>query len=305
MKTILVTGGFGLVGSAIKDLDVTEYNIIYLNSMMCDLKNYQSTKVLFEHVRPHYVIHLAACVGGLYKNMNNPASMYYDNILINTNVLHCAYLTGVERLVACLSTCIFPDAVRYPISEKSLHDGPPHHSNESYAYAKRMLEVQCKAYRKEYNCNFVCVIPTNVYGPRDNYNLEDAHVIPALIHRCYLAKQNGTDFIVRGTGKPLRQFIYSMDLAKLIMFVLKSNVTDSIILSPSDEWSIGDVAKQIATSFNVDNLIFDRSYSDGQYCKTADNSKLKSLIDFEFTDLKEGLAKTIDHFIKNYHLLRK
>jgi len=315
LKTVLVTGGSGLVGSAIRGLSKDDfdenilYNFIYLNSKMCDLKSFDETKKLFELILPNYVIHLAACVGGLYKNLNNPATMYTDNILINTNVLECARLTGVEKLVACLSTCIFPDKVDYPIHESSLHDGPPHPSNESYAYAKRMLEVQCRAYNKQYNCNFICVIPTNVYGPNDNYNLEDSHVIPALIHRCYLAKQNGLDFIVRGTGKPLRQFIYSMDLAKLIIIVLQSTIKESIILSPSNEYTIEQVSKMISSKFGM-NSILDNSSSDGQYRKTSDNSKLNTLlnynkIDFKFTDLEIGLSQTIDYFIEHYELLRK
>ena len=310
MKTILVTGGSGLVGSAIKQCILPGYSFIFLNSTVCDLRNFEETKKYFESCTPNYVIHLAACVGGLYKNMNNPATMYLENIQINTNVLHCSYLVGVEKLVACLSTCIFPDKTEYPIHEESLHDGPPHPSNECYAYAKRMLDVQCKAYRTQYLCNFVCVIPTNVYGKHDNYNLEDAHVIPALIHQAYLAKINNKEFVVRGTGKPLRQFIYSMDLAKLILIVLENPVEGTIILSPSTEYSIADVAKAIAKKFKIKKVVYDNLFSDGQYRKTADTTKLNTLlnakqINFSFTDLHKGLSETIDYFIEHYETVRK
>ena len=214
--------------------------------------------------------------------MNFKLDMLEKNLLINYNVLRCCHLMEVKKVISCLSTCIFPDKTTYPINEKMLHDGPPHNSNDAYAYAKRMLEIHSKAYQQQHNENFICVIPTNIYGPHDNYSLEDGHVIPALIHRCYLAKQNNEKFVVRGTGKPLRQFIYSDDLARLIMKVLEEyDDNESIILSvgEKDEVSIGDVARAIARAYDYEHMMeFDPSYSDGQYKKTADNSKLMNFI---------------------------
>ena len=191
-----------------------------------------------------------------------------------------------------------------------LHNGPPHHSNDAYAYAKRMLEVQSKAYQEQYNKNFICVIPTNIYGPFDNFSLEDGHVIPALIHRCYLNKKNNEKFIVRGTGKPLRQFIYSEDLAKLIMWsLIDYHDKSSIILSVNekDEISIENIARIIARSYDYENnIVFDDSYSDGQYKKTADNQKLMNLIkNFDFTKIEDGIKNNVDWFIKNYDTCRK
>ena len=191
-----------------------------------------------------------------------------------------------------------------------LHNGPPHSSNDAYAYAKRMLEVQSKAYQEQYKDNFVCVIPTNIYGENDNYSLEDGHVIPALIHKCYLSKQNNEKFVVRGTGKPLRQFIYATDLAKLMLWVLESyDEKDSIILSVSEEeeMSIGDVARLVAKEFDYEHMMtFDDSYSDGQFKKTADNSKLMSLYsDFKFTNMEEGMRNSVKWFIDHYDICRK
>jgi GDP-L-fucose synthase len=310
---ILVTGGTGLVGSAIKKLqdNYPNYDICVTNSRECDLTDLSLTDNYFYHVKPDFVIHLAACVGGLFKNMNYKVDMLEKNVAINMNVLKCSHKYRVKKVVSCLSTCIFPDKTTYPINETMLHNGPPHHSNDAYAYAKRMLEVQSKAYREQYGCNFVCVIPTNIYGPNDNFSLEDGHVIPALIHRCFLNKKNNEDFIVRGSGKPLRQFIYSEDLAQLIMWVLKNyNEKDSIILSvdEEDEVSIGDVASLIAKEFDYEKrMVYDSSFSDGQYKKTADNSKLKSLMSekYEFTGIKEGIKKTIKWFQENYEKCRK
>ena len=312
MKSILVTGGTGLVGNAIKSIShkFNNYEFIFISSKDYNLSIMEDTIKMFELYKPNFVIHLAACVGGLYKNMNNKVEMLEKNLMINYNVVKCAHDYKVEKLVASLSTCIFPNKVSYPINESMLHEGPPHHSNDSYAYAKRMLETHCKAYRENYGDNFICYIPTNIYGPHDNFNLEDGHVLPSLIYKCYLAKKNNIEFIVRGSGKPLRQFIYSEDLSILIMWILENyNDKESIILSvpESDEVTIQHIAKIIAKSFDYeDMLMFDKNFSDGQYKKTANNMKLMNLInDFKFTDITKGIEKTVEFFISNYETLRK
>ena len=309
---VLVTGGTGLVGSALKSIsgDYDDYTFFFLSSKDCDLTNYEKTLNLFQRIRPDFVIHLAANVGGLFKNMNQKVQMYEVNTLINLNVLKCAHEVGVKKCISCLSTCIFPDKTEYPIDETMLHNGAPHSSNDCYAYAKRMLEVHSKAYKEQYGDNFVCVIPTNIYGPADNFSLEDGHVIPALIHKCYLAKEKGEDFVVRGSGSPLRQFIYSTDLAKLMMWVLEKYEEDgSIILSvgEKDEVSIKDVAMEIGRAFDYeDRIVFDTTFSDGQYKKTADNHKLMNLIgDFEFIGIEEGIKRSVKWFVENYESCRK
>lgn len=311
MNTILVTGGFGLVGAALQliSANYSNYNFFFMSSKDCDLADWNQTIDYFNKIKPTYVIHLAACVGGLFKNMKYKVDMLEKNILINSNVLKASHQVQVKKLISCLSTCIFPDKTTYPINETMLHDGPPHYSNDAYAYAKRLLEVHTKAYQEQYNDNFICVIPTNIYGPNDNYNLEDAHVIPALIHKCYIAKKNNEPFVICGSGTPLRQFIYSEDLAILFMRVLEQYYDkDSIILSVSekDEVSIKDMALLIAKKFNYNNITFDTSKPDGQYKKTADNAKLISLIgDFNFTTIDNGISKSIDWFIQNYDACRK
>ncbi len=309
---ILVTGGTGLVGQAIKKIsrDHQTHTFQFLSSQNCDLTVFADTLEYFQELRPDYVIHLAACVGGLFKNMNFKVDMLEKNLLINYNVLKCCHLTEVKKCISCLSTCIFPDKTSYPINEQMLHNGPPHTSNDAYAYAKRILEVQSRAYQEQYGSQFTCVIPTNIYGPYDNFHLEDAHVIPALIHKCYLAKQKGQPFVVRGTGSPRRQFIYSEDLARLILWVLEEyQDLDPIILSVSekDEVSIADVARLIAKEFDyLDNIVFDSNYSDGQYKKTADNSKLLDLHgDYDFVSIQKGIAESVAWFIKNYETCRK
>lgn len=308
---ILVTGGTGLIGKAIQKISNNyHYEFIFIGSKDCDLTNFDETFHYFKKIQPDYVLHLAACVGGLFKNMNYKVEMYEKNIQINNNVLKSCHLVNVKKVISCLSTCIFPDKTSYPIDESMLHNGPPHNSNDAYAYAKRMLEIQSKAYQEQYGSNFICIIPTNIYGPHDNYSLEDGHVIPSLIHRCYLNKKNNEKFVVRGTGKPLRQFIYSEDLAKLILWSLeKYNSKDSIILSvcEKDETSIEHVARLVARNYDYeDNIIFDDSFSDGQYKKTANNAKLMNLIkDFEFTKIEDGMKSSVQWFIQNYNTCRK
>lgn len=310
-EIILVTGGSGLVGKAIQQIKANySYTWHFVTSKDCDLTDLENTKKLFDKIKPNFVIHLAANVGGLYKNMNNKVSMLEDNLQINFNVLKCCDLFGVEKCISCLSTCIFPDKVEYPITEEQLHDGPPHYSNNTYAYSKRLLEIQSNAYKEQYKKQFICVIPTNIYGPDDNFSLENGHVIPALIHKCYIAKKNNNKFTVKGSGKPLRQFIYSLDLAELIMWVLeKYTLLDNIILSVSEqsEVSIKHVAEQIAKAFDYNtSLEFDTSFEDGQYKKTVDNSKLVSLYsNYTFTNIETGIRNTVDWFRANYDSCRK
>jgi len=313
MKNVLITGGTGLVGSAIKTISKDyekKYNFIYVERKHCDLLNYDSTLTYFIENKPDYVIHLAANVGGLFKNMENPVQMLEENILINLNVVKAAHFVKVEKLIACLSTCIFPDKTTYPISENDLHNGPPHTSNEGYAYSKRIVQTLCNSYNKQYGEKFVCIIPTNIYGPHDNFNLNDAHVIPALIHKCFLAREKHEKFIVSGTGTPLRQFIYAEDLAKNIMWVLEEyNETEPIILATdeADEISIEQVARIIAREFDYEQFLeFDTTKSDGQYKKTASNQKFRKYNpDFSFTKIEKGLQDTISWFTQNYPNIRK
>ena len=309
---ILVTGGTGLVGYGIQSIQqkYPNYEFMFLSSKDCDLSDYKQVNKLFEKEKPDFVIHLAAYVGGLFKNMNQKVDMFEKNMLINLNVLKCSHEYNVKKVVSCLSTCIFPDKTTYPINEQMLHDGAPHNSNDAYAYAKRMLEVQSKAYQEQYGDNFICVIPTNIYGENDNYSLKDGHVIPALIHKCFIAKQENNPFTICGSGKPLRQFIYSQDLAKLIIWSLvEYNEKETIILSvgEKEEVSIEQVGRMIAREFDYEHrIVFDTSLSDGQFKKTADNSKLmKYYPDFRFTELDEGIHKSVEWFKEHFDNCRK
>jgi GDP-L-fucose synthase len=299
---ILITGGNGLVGSEFNGSEYfkpksKEYNLIDKNeTYTLLLKKFDS------------IIHCAAKVGGVGSNMSYKGEFFYDNIMMNTNIIEGARLTGVKNLVCFLSTCIFPNDIDYPLTEKKIHLGPPHFSNDAYAYAKRMADIQIRAYKEQYGLSYKSVIPTNIYGPNDNYNLENGHVIPSLIHKCFLARENNTDFIVWGSGKPLREFIFSRDVAKLTEWLLHNyNESEPIILSTSDEISIKDVVEVIIELMNFKgNVTFDTSKPDGQFRKPSDNSKIKTYLpDFKFTSLYDGLKETIEFFETNYNFIRK
>ena len=301
MKQTIVTGGTGLVGSAIN-------TGVKLSSKDVDLRDWKSTLSLFEDYKPKNVIHSAARVGGLGGNMNYKGEFYYDNIMMNTNVLEASRRVGVKKVVSFLSTCVFPDDVEYPLTEKKIHLGAPHSSNYPYAYAKRMLDIQSRAYKEQYGVNYISVIPTNIYGPKDNFSIDNGHVIPSLIHKCYLAKKLNTDFVVWGSGKPLREFIYSEDVARLTEWALENyNEEEPIIFSTSDEISVGNVAEMIVYYIGFKGkLVFDDEKPDGQFRKPSDNSKLLSYLpDFKFTPMEEGIEKSVNWFMENYEEARK
>jgi GDP-L-fucose synthase len=311
MGKLLVTGTSGLVGSEFKG------DLISITSKVGDLRDKKIVDDIFsfysdkERQKENVidkVIHCAAKVGGLGGNMNAMGQYFYDNLMINTNVIESCRKHDIKKLLVFSSTCVFPADVEYPLTEDKIHLGPPHETNYGYAYAKRMADIQIAAYNQEYNTKYFSVIPCNMYGPNDNYNLETSHVIPSLIHKVYLAKLNNTDVTVWGSGKSLREFIFSKDVAKISEILIDTyNDTKPIILSTSNEVSIEEVIVTICEIMDFkNNIIFDKSKPEGQFRKPADNSYLKSIIgDYQFTNLREGLEETIKYFIANYNNIRK
>ncbi|KAK3576981.1 hypothetical protein CHS0354_005986 [Potamilus streckersoni] len=314
-KVILVTGGSGLVGKGLQTIVNTEEKRddeewYFASSKDADLSNIEQTRKLFEAKKPTHVIHLAAMVGGLFHNLKHNLDFFRINMQINDNVLNTCFQLGVKKVVSCLSTCIFPDKTTYPIDETMVHNGPPHSSNFGYSYAKRMIDVQNKAYHIQHGCHFTSVVPTNVFGPYDNFNLDDGHVLPGLIHKVYMAKKDNTPFVIWGTGTPRRQFIYSLDLARLMIWVVREyQEIDPIILSvdPDDEVSIKEAAEAVVEGMNFQGEVtYDTTKSDGQFKKTASNAKLrKYLPNFKFTPFKQAVKESCEWFEKNYEIARK
>ena len=306
MTQTIVTGAGGLVGYAIRQQNIQ--NVTCLTRQDLDLTDFSETKKKFLEIKPSKVVHLAAQVGGIGGNMIHSGEYFRNNILINTNVLESARLAGAEKLISFMSTCVFPENSPYPLNEKNLHNGPPHHSNFGYAYAKRMLDVQSSAYRKEWNCNYVVAIPTNIYGPNDNFSLTEGHVVPALIHRTFLAKANGTPLVIWGSGKPLREFVYSDDIAKLALWALESySLETPVIFTSGIEVSISELVEVVAKKMKFKgHITFDASKPDGQFRKPSDTSKLASYLpNLQWTPLDEGIERTVEWFVRHHPNLRK
>uniref|UniRef100_A0A915E791 GDP-L-fucose synthase n=1 Tax=Ditylenchus dipsaci TaxID=166011 RepID=A0A915E791_9BILA len=314
-RVVLVTGGSGLVGKAIQQVindgeGLPNEQWIFVGSKDCDLTDLDATRKLFQKHHPTHVINLAAMVGGLFHNLNHNLQFFTKNMAISQNVLQCCHESDVAKCVSCLSTCIFPDKTSYPIDETMIHNGPPHESNFGYSYAKRMIDVLNKGFAQEHGRKYTSVIPCNVFGPHDNYNLEQAHVIPSLIHKTYLAQRDGKSLTIMGTGKPLRQFIYSLDLARLFVWAVREyQEVDPIVLSvgEEDEVAISDAVNAIVKASNFKGeVVYDTSKADGQFKKTASNAKLKKLLpDFRFTPFEQAIQHSVQWFVNNYDSARK
>ncbi|MHA2039648.1 MAG: GDP-L-fucose synthase family protein [Promethearchaeota archaeon] len=303
-KRILITGGSGMVGYGFKQIK-TDHDLILVNRKDADLLNYSEVLNLINSLKPDAVIHLAAKVGGIKANMEQMGDFYNQNIIMNTNVLNACKELKVKKVLSLLSTCVYPDNAIYPLTEDQIHSGKPHDSNYAYAYAKRMLDVQSRSYRKQFGCNFITAIPNNLFGNNDNYHLNDSHVIPAIMHKMYKAK---TDVKLWGDGNQLREFTYSQDLAKILLFLIENyNDEDPINVGNTQEHSIKSIAIKIKKFMNFQGqIIWDTSKPAGQFRKPSSNSKLLKLgwKQNNFTDFDLALQKSCDWFIENYPNVR-
>ena len=303
MGKILVTGGTGLVGSRFEGEDYLK-----IGSKNLDLLNQKDIENFLVSKNINGIIHCAARVGGVKGNMTYPGEFTYENLKMNTGIIEEARKAGISKLIAFSSTCVFPDKVEYPLTPDKIHLGPPHSSNYGYAYAKRMAEIQMQSYREQYGVNYFSVIPCNIYGPADNYHLEDGHVLPSLIHKFHLADISGSDVTIWGSGSPLREFIFSEDVADLTR-ILFDNYKEGIpvIISSGKEISIKDVVDIIANEFNFKGkVIWDLDKPEGQFRKPSDNSIIRSIApDFKFTPIEEGIHKSVTWFKDNYSNIRK
>jgi len=303
---VLITGGSGMVGQAFrKKLPAG----IFCSSKDCDLVDLLKTEAMLREHKPEAVIHLAARVGGVKANSDYAAEFFIENIKMNTNLLHECMKSDVKKVVSLLSTCVYPDKVTYPITEDQLHSGEPHSSNFGYAYSKRMLEVQSRAYRQQYGCNFICAIPNNLYGENDNYDLDDGHVIPALVRKIWEAKlSNNSSVEVWGDGTPVREFTYSKDIAEILLFLLDNyDDKEPINIGNTEEHSIADVVKLICKQLDYNGeIVWNTDMPSGQHRKPSDNTRLIDLgwDKNRYTSLKEGLKNTCDWFIMNYPNVR-
>lgn len=296
---IVVTGGSGLVGKALK-----QYlpNAIYLSSKDFDLTNENQVKSMYEQYKPEVIIHLAAKVGGILDNINKPAEYFTENILMNTLLVDYAYKSGVKRFIGILSTCIYPDTVEsYPMKETDLHLGPPTSTNFSYGYAKRSLAVQIDSYNKQYGTKYQYLTPCNLYGLDDKDNESNSHFITALVKKIYDANLKGENSITLfGDGTPLRQFMFAEDFAKVIFQVIEDEIYESFNVATSENLSIKEMAQIALDACNSNHLeiIWDTLKPNGQFRKDVGVEKMNSYIpSFTFLPLYEGIQKVYKNYL--------
>lgn len=302
-KTILVTGGAGFLGSHLIELLKKEKpkKLIIPRSNEHDLRNIKDVRKVLKNV--DIVIHLAANVGGIGYNQDHPAELFYDNLIMGTQMMHEAYKAGVEKFVSIGTICAYPKFTPVPFKEEDIWIGYPEETNAPYGLAKKMQLVQSQAYREQYGFNSIYLLPTNLYGPGDNFDPKSSHVIPALIKKFVEAKENNADeVIVWGTGSPTREFLYVEDAARAIVEATKKyNKPGPINLGSSFEISIAELAHLIGDLVGYKGkIIFDTSKPDGQPRRKIDTTKAKEEFDFESNiTFKEGLKKTIEWYKKN------
>jgi GDP-L-fucose synthase len=254
-------------------------------------------------------VHAAARVGGVKANTDFVYDFFADNISMSVNVMNACREFEIKRAIFIVSTCAFPVSAPLPLAESSLHCGEPHHTNFGYAYAKRMLEVGSRALRQQYGINSSCVIPCNLYGEHDSYNLQSGHVIPSLVHKCWIAKNTNSTLEIWGSGKAEREFIYVNDFASIIDKLIneKPYIPETMIISPGITYTIEEIVHHIVKIFKFEGKVFfDKSKPEGIMKKNSNNSIFRKYFeDFKFTDLDTGLSNSIEYFVKNYDTLRK
>lgn len=300
---IYVAGHRGMVGSAIlRKLKAEGYNnIITRTSKELDLKDQQPVKDFFKAEKPVYVFLAAAKVGGIHANNTYRAEFIYENLMIQNNVIHSAWETGVKKLLFLGSSCIYPKLAPQPLKEEYLLTGLLEPSNEPYAIAKIAGVKMCEAYHSQYGCNFISVMPTNLYGPNDNYDLNNSHVLPALLSKFHTAKIENKPFVeVWGTGKPFREFLHVDDLADACYFLMLNYDEPQLInIGTGKDISIKDLASMIKRIVGYEGeLRFDTSKPDGTPRKLLDVSKLHSRGWKHKIELEEGIRKVYEE-VKN------
>lgn len=294
---IYVAGHQGLVGSSImRRLRAEGYNNFVLRTHQeIDLEIQRDVEELFNSERPEYVFLAAARVGGIFANNTYPADFIYNNLIIQSNVINAAYKFGVKKLLFLGSSCIYPKFAPQPMKEEHLLTGKLEPTNEPYAIAKIAGILMCQAYNRQYGTNFISVMPTNLYGPNDNFDLMDSHVLPALIRKFHDAKVEGKPYVeVWGTGNPRREFLYVDDLAEACLFLMDSyNESEIINIGVGEDIAIKELAKIIKEVIDYNGEIrFDSNKPDGSPRKLLDTGRIRALGWMPKTSLREGIEKT-------------
>ncbi|HEY9086525.1 MAG TPA: GDP-L-fucose synthase [Anaerolineaceae bacterium] len=301
-RRICVTGGAGFLGSfLVEKLRQRGAKDIFVPLVQhYDLVQPEGIRRMLDDARPDVILHLAAHVGGIGANRAHPAEFFYDNLMMGVQLMHQAYLRGVEKFVALGTVCAYPKFTPVPFHEDDLWNGYPEETNAPYGLAKKMLLVQSQAYREQYGFNSVFLLPVNLYGPRDNFDLHSSHVIPALIRKCMEAQEAGeSEVVVWGDGSPTREFLYVEDAAEGILLAAERyNDSLPVNLGSGNEIAIKDLAEMIArlTGFSG-RLVWDSSKPNGQPRRALDTTRAEQLFGFRAqTNFEEGLRRTIDWY---------
>lgn len=302
---IYIAGHKGLVGSAItRLLEKQGYkNLILKTRQELDLLNQQAVADFFKKEKPEYVFLAAAKVGGIMANSNQPADFIYENLIVQANVIHNARLNKVKKLLFLGSSCIYPKLSPQPIKEEYLLAGPLEETNKPYSLSKIAGIIMCQAYNKQYGANFISVMPTNIYGSNDNFDLQNAHALPALIRKFHEAKlKNEKEVIVWGTGKAKREFLHSDDLAEACLFLMKNyNSSEIINIGTSEDLPIKELAEKIKKIVGYNGKIaWDKTKPDGTPRKLLDVGKIHKLGWRHKINLEKGLNETYSWYKKNY-----
>jgi GDP-L-fucose synthase len=310
-KRVLVTGGAGFVGSFVveKLRERGCQQVAVPRSKEYDLRNRDAIIRLYTDVQPHIIIDLAAVVGGIGANRVNPGRFFYDNAIMGIQMMEYARQFGVEKFVATGSVCAYPKWTPMPFKEDNLWDGYPEETNAPYGLAKKMILVQAQAYRAQYGFNAIYLLPVNLYGPRDNFDLETSHVIPALIRKCVEAKETGCrELLLWGDGSPTREFLYVEDAAEgLLLATERYDGDEPVNLGTGEETAIRELAQLVAAEVGfTGEIVWDRTKPNGQPRRCLDVSRAKQWFGFHAVhDLRQGLSKTVAWFQAYRHSLRE
>jgi GDP-L-fucose synthase len=308
-KKILLTGASGFIGHFLRDeLEASGVHPLTPGRADCDLTDQSQVRRLYADLRPQVVFHAAGLVGGILANRESPADFFYVNLMMNTMMLHEACRAGVEKFICLIGGCSYPQDAPNPIREGSLWDGYPQPESAPYSLAKKMLVVQSDAYRRQHGFDSIVLVPGNVYGPYDNFNLENSHVIPATIRKAYEARQEGRKvFTAWGSGAPVRDFIYAGDAARAIVLAARTYSCSEIInISSGVPTTIRQLVESVFRLSGFEGEVrWDTSKPDGQMYKGFDVTRMRTILGFEpEVQLEEGLRRTIDWFGANHETAR-